>query len=184
MSIWRQAFLACLCAALAIWWWTQRYGENAAQAAAENRPTLTVRQATGYRYDPQGAKLDTLQADSVQYYHDTRITHFTQPVLRRETANGHLHGQAQHGELSPDGNMRFHGEALMRRFTGEALDIAIRSSSLHYDPAAQTLSSDEEVEFTTPESRTLSRGAVWQLERHYLILKENIRSHYEPSRRR
>ena len=184
MSIWKQATLACLCALLVVWWWTQRYSERPDTALADHQPTLTVRQATTYRYDANGALLDTLQADSVHYYHDARDTRFERPVLRREIAGGYLHGKAQTGQHAPDGRVHFNGEAQLARILDGQTDITVRSNTLTYDPAAQTLESSEEVQIDSPESRTLSLGAVWQLERNYLILKENIRSHYEPSRRR
>lgn len=183
-GVWKQAALACLCAMLAVWWWTQRYGENPSVQSEGNRPTLTVQQATTYRFAENGALQDTLQAQSVSYYHDSRETRFIRPTLRREIESGHLHGESQEGHMLANGNIDFRGSVLMQRFTGEQEDMAVRSNSLHYDSTAQTLASTEEVEITSPESRTLSLGAVWQLEHNYLILQENVRSHYEPSHRR
>lgn len=184
MTVWKQAALACLCATLAVWWWAQRYGERPQTLAGDHPPTLTVTHATAYRYDAQGARQDTLQADTVQYYHDGRDTHFIRPVLRRETENGHLHGQSQEAHMLADGTIHFRGDVLMQRFQGGQEKMAVRSPSMDYDPAAQILSSQEDVDMTSPESRTQSRGAIWQLERQYLILQENVRSRYVPNRPR
>lgn len=183
-GIWKQAAIACLCAMLAVWWWIRREAPDTQHTAYDNPPTLTVTHATAYRYDAQGALQDTLHAQRIAYYHDQRDTFFQNPVLRRETENGHLHGQSQEAHMPQNGNIHFRGNVLMQRFGPSGEELAVRSQRMDYDRSAHTLASPAEVEITDPQSRTQSTGAVWQLKRNYLILQENVRSHYDPSRPR
>lgn len=180
--MWKNALLACLCAILVVWWWAQRFGERPPQNTDDSAPTLSLHQVSSYRYDAHGARLDTLQADAVNYHHDSGDTHFTRPILRRETAQGHLYADADNGLLAADDTITLNGNARMQRFAGDLAEITVKSALLHYNPHTQTLSTPQEVAIDTPDSHTLSLGAVWQLERNYLILEQNVRSHYEPRR--
>lgn len=184
LGVWRHAFFACACAGMAIWWWSQRFAAENAAAPDTEAPVLTLHAIKAYRYGENGLREDTLQADTVHYYSDDRDTLFTRPRLRRDTATGHLEGEGNSGRYAPDGSITLEGDALMRRFSGNSPDISVQSRILHYSPAAQTLASDETVTITTPESHTTSLGALWQLEHNSLILKQNVRSRYEPSLRR
>lgn len=169
---------------MTVWWWSQRFAGESATAQSENMPALTLHDASAYRYGTNGWREDTLQADTVQYYGENRDTLFTHPRLHRNTENGHWYGEAANGRYAPDGSIELEGNALMQRFTGNIAEISVYSRILRYDPVTHTLASDETVTINTPESRTTSLGAIWQLERNSLILRQNVRSHYEPSLRR
>lgn len=161
-----------------------RFNEESAPVPSEDSPVLTLHNISTYRYGENGLREDTLKADIVRYYGDDRDTLFTRPRLRRDIEGGHFHGEAANGRHAPDGSVELEGDALMQRFAGDMAEISVRSRILRYDPAAQTLASDESVTIDTPESHTTSLGALWQLEHNSLILKQNVRSHYEPSLRR
>ena len=180
--MWKNAWLACLCAALTVWWWTQRFASLPPAPTEHNTPTLTLENTTSYRYGENGLRMDTLQAHSVQYHDESGDTHFLNPVLERNTQEARFHAEGDTGLLAANDTITLIGNARMQRLTNGAVEITVTSHSLHYDPAAQALSSADEVTITTPDSRTLSQGAVWQLASNYLILEQNVRSHYEPRR--
>ncbi|MDO5090495.1 MAG: LPS export ABC transporter periplasmic protein LptC [Cardiobacteriaceae bacterium] len=183
-GLWHYALFACACAGMAAWWWAQRFASENAPATAQDAPVLTLHDASAYRYDENGARLDTLHAQSVHYYSDERDTLFAEPRLRREHENGHIAARAQQGRYAPDGSVILDGDAVIERFTATEKDASAASDTFIYHPGDNTLATDRFVTLTTAESTTTSTGAVWQLERNSLILKQNVRSRYEPSLRR
>ena len=162
------------------WWWAQNT-PAVISTQHDYVPLLTLTDNTTYIYAENGQRGSSLHAKYTEHHDNGNGTFFTYPELT------HLDGStvrylaiAEHGFINNmKDTIRLSEDVVVNRFVNDEIVDQLTTDTLTYLPQTDQITTADPLVFTTPDSHTTATGALWQLDKNWLILKQNIRTHYE-----
>ncbi|MBV7434423.1 LPS export ABC transporter periplasmic protein LptC [Cardiobacteriaceae bacterium TAE3-ERU3] len=171
------SMLAILCM---YWWWAQN---SPPPVSVQNDyvPLLTLTDNTTYIYAENGQRASSLHAEYAEHHDNGSGTHFTRPELtHQESADTHYTATAEQGFINDmKDSVELSDDVVVKRYMHDRLVDQLTTNSLIYHPQTSNMITHDPLIFTSQDSRTTATGALWQLNKNSLILKQNIRTHYE-----
>lgn len=171
------SILAILCM---YWWWAQN-SPSTSSVQNDYVPLLTLTDNTTYVYAENGQRVSSLHAEYTEHHDNGSGTFFTHPELtHQDIADTHYTATAKKGFINDMKDIiQLSDDVVVKRFTQDSVVDQLTTNSLTYQPQTSSMITDDPLVFTGRGSRTTATGALWQLNKNSLILKQNIRTHYE-----
>ena len=162
------------------WWWAQN-SPPTITTQNDYVPLLTLTDNTTYIYAEDGQRASSLHAEYAEHHDNGSGTHFTRPELTHQDGpEVHYTATAEQGFINDmKDTIRLSEDVLVKRFMHDQAIDQLSTNSLTYLPRTSQMVTDDPLIFTNRDSRTTATGALWQLHKNSLILKQNIRTHYE-----